>query len=655
MMIPIVPVPSNSDFSLHNLPFGVFSTVSDERRRCATRLGDTVIDLEALESAGLFEDVLWDNGPIFFGATHLNRFLELPKSKWLALRQRLQELLNAEHSNSLLKHYPNLSRTAFFDIQAVQLHLPILVGDYTDFYSSRYHAENVGEIFRNSRDLQPNWKHLPVAYHGRASTVVVSGREIIRPNGQYINSSSNSNDNFPIHGPTQQLDFEVELATVLGGFPSDDSYYHPPLTMEMAENHIFGFLLMNDWSARDLQRWEYVPLGPFTAKNFCTTVSPWIVMAEALTKVDAVELQDSSTLEYLREDDQKMYDIRMTASIITGLQATETVVCTTNAKYLYWSVVQQLVHHSVSGCQMKTGDILGSGTISSPTCGGSMLEVSKNGTRPICIGTNESRSFLHNGDTVILRGVSGSGHTLVGFGDCRGTIVSTQSTSTERSPTTPSYIDLALYGYWKSSAIWRVRIALAAKKIPYTVIPLDVSKGEQTSISRKLLNPIGQVPLLECTNAHSGKRFRIAQSLAIIQFLEDAFPNTVPLWPHDPAEKAFANQIVEIVNAGTQPLLEEQSEGTLSSLTIGRFADENGLAAVETLLAAMNRPGPYAVSFRPSIVDIFLIPLLSSAKDRYGIDTSASYPVLDSIHLVCSEHPWFIQTHPTLQPDAPKD
>jgi fumarylacetoacetase len=721
-MIPIVPVPADSDFSLYNLPFGVFSTQTTEdchgRRRCATRLGDTVIDLTALEAAGLFDDILLvdHNGYyVFAGATHLNRFLELPKSKWLAVRQRLQELFNADHAHSLVNekkhpHGPKLLATACFDIRTVQLHLPIMIGDYTDFYSSRYHAENVGQIFRGHRDLQPNWKCLPVAYHGRASTVVVSGHEVVRPSGQRMESSSSNNNNIneengPVHGPTQQLDFEVELATILGGFArqnhdddassSTSTSRHPPLTIESAANHIFGFLLLNDWSARDLQRWEYVPLGPFTAKNFCTTVSPWLVMAEALTTVAAVDLQDRSTiLDYLRQDDndRKMYDIDLTASITTSsTQSYETVVSRTNAKYLYWSAVQQLVHHSVSGCQMRSGDVLGSGTISTPTCGGSLLELTHNGTTPISIvgtgGSDESRrSFLENGDTVILRGVSGHGSARVGFGECRGTVVAgtTRSTTTTTittttmseqpslmtttttttTTTTSAYQDFTLYGYWQSSATWRVRIALAAKKIPYTIVPIDLSRSEHKSNEFKSKNPLGQVPLLECTNTWSGIRVYIAQSLSIIQFLEDAFPNNVPLWPRDPFEKAFANQIVEMINAGTQPLqnssflamLEEKSEGKVRASTIGRFANENGLAAVETLIAVKNRPGPFAVgSFQPSIVDIFLIPQMYNAKERYGIDTSVAFPTLESIVRACTDHPWFKQAHPAVQPDAPEN
>jgi fumarylacetoacetase len=720
-MIPIVPVAADSDFSLHNLPFGVFSNaaIGRGRRRCATRLGDTVIDLAALEAAGSFDDIFHDGRPVFGGTTHLNRFLQLPKSHWLAVRQRLQELFDADHPRSLLiaAHHENtnLLATVCHDIRSVTLHLPIVVGDYTDFYSSRYHAENVSQIFRGSRALQPNWQWLPVAYHGRSSTIVVSGHDVGRPSGQ---RQDDTNDASPVHGPTRQLDFEVELATVLGGFANgddeddnDDSnthsahHHHPPLTIETADRHIFGFLLLNDWSARDLQRWEYVPLGPFTGKNFCTTVSPWLIMAEALTTTTTVgEAQDDSTiLDYLRQKnvDRKMYDIEMTASIIPSSSGEETVICRTNAKYLYWSAVQQLVHHTVSGCRMRSGDVLGSGTISSPTCGGSLLELTHNGATPIALHCGSSdketsrRAFLEDGDTVILRGVSGTGSTRVGFGECRGTIVAATASAVTRSSATtttaaaaaaadvselPSpipvtttttttnrasdYHDFTLYGFWKSSATWRVRIAMAAKKIPYTIVPIDLSKGEQKSHEFKLKNPSGQVPVLECTDSRTGQRVCIAQSLAIIHFLEDASSKTVPLWPSDPVEKAFANQIVEIINAGTQPLqnlsflamLEEKSEGKLSGSTIGRSANENGLAAIEALLAAKTRPGPFAVgSFQPSIVDIFLIPQLHNAKERYGIDTSAAFPTLESIQSACADHLWFRQAHPTIQPDAPRD
>lgn len=645
-MIPIVPVPPESDFSLQNLPFGVFSVGLQRPNVCATRLGDTVVDLSVLEQAGWFDDVLPHR---VFDEPTLNRFLALSKPQWLNTRKKLQELLQRDSSLDA-----SIQKVAFYDIDVVTLHMPIQVADYTDFYSSRYHAENVGEIFRGSRALQPNWKSLPVAYHGRSSTVFVSGTPILRPNGQQRND-----DGTITHGASRQLDFEVELATVVGGFAEHDDS-NAPLTIETAKSHIFGFLLMNDWSARDLQRWEYVPLGPFTAKNFGTTVSPWIVMAEALATVAPLESQDD-VLDYLRHEDRQMYDIDLSATISSscGKQAT---VCNTNSKFLYWSAAQQLVHHGVSGCLMKTGDVLGSGTISSPTCGGSMLELTKNGETPVAISANVYRSFLEDGDSVVLRGVSrGRNGERVGFGPCEGTIVTTMPTgpTVNRQP----YTDFVLYGTWQSSATWRVRTALASKKTSYTITPIDLSKGEHKTEEYLCKNPIGQVPLLECTDTRTEDRVFISQSLAIIQFLEDIFPDTVRLWPTDPAEKAFANQVVEMINSGTQPmqntsflaLLEEKSNGVVAPLMIGRLVNEKGLDAVEKLISKRSRQGPYALgTFQPTIVDICLIPQLHNAKERYGIDTRSAFPTLDSIQAVCVDHHWFKGAHPTQQPDAPK-
>jgi fumarylacetoacetase len=674
-----INVPPSSDFSVHNFPFGVFSSSDKPVRRCGTILGDTVIDLSVLEEADLFVDIPHLKCNVFNQPT-LNAYLEHPRSVWLLVRQRLIDLFTNDTPSSLdhLRSNVPLQKAAFVPLENVQLHLPMEIGDYTDFYSSREHATNVGTMFRGPANaLQPNWLHLPVGYHGRSSTVCLTGTPVHRPCGQL-----QSEDAPPTitYGPTKALDFELEVATVVGG-PTNE--IGTPLTMQQAKDRIFGFVLMNDWSARDVQKWEYVPLGPFTAKNFCTTISPWIVMKEALDAIptSAVVQNDPEPLPYLQDPDYSSYDIALSVSIQGSNQESGRTVSNTNFKHLYWNSAQQLVHHAVSGCSMKSGDLLGSGTISGSTDAsyGSMLELSWNKKKPISIGADEVRTFLQDGDTVTMKGsCTKADGTRVGFGECSGTIYPPRlmdanesdgaSSAGEIAMVRERYTDFTLYGYWRSSATWRVRIALAAKAIPYATIPINLVELEHKSDEYRSKNPSALVPLLECTDVSTGQRIRLSQSLAIIAFLDEAFPSRKSLLPRDPVKKASALAIAEAINSGIQPWqnifflgdLAEQSEGKIDAGNVAKNVNERGLRAVEEMvqnyrLQFPTATGPFGLgTFAPTIVEACLVPQLYNAR-RYGVDVDAVCPMLVAIDALCSQHPWFPPSHPHAQPDAPPE
>ena len=633
-MIPWLVVSSDSEFSIHNLPFGVVSFHEDPDKICATRIGEFVIDLGVLEESGLLPTV-----NVFEHQSTINAFLEQSPSVWSSTRQRLQALL-MDGGDDSLKHNVALRKAAIHDVQSVNAyHIPIHVGDYTDFYSSRYHAETVSELFRGNRSLTTQWKRLPVAYHGRASTVFGTGTPIHRPCGQVAAGENNTSSAYQA---TAQLDYELEVAAVLGGKGS--------------ETRVFGLVLMNDWSARDLQRFEYVPLGPFTGKNFATTISPWVVMTEALATVPRIELPDDP-LDYLQSHDTgHIFDIELTATIETP--KTKAVLTKTNYKYLFWTPNQQLAHHSVSGCIMRPGDLLGSGTISGPNgAGGSLLELNKNGATPLNIGADEKRSFLEDGDAVVLRGVSRRPDgNLVGFGDCRGTILPVTNSAVESSETTPDrYGNFILYGWHTSSATWRVRTALAAKDLPFVEVPVNIRADEQKKPEFLAKNSLGQVPVLEMTRTSDGTVVHLAQSLAIARFLDDAFPNTKQLWPKDPLLSALATEIVEIVNSGTQPLqnvsylsvLESTSNGTLSGFELGQSANRKGLGALEKRICGLKRIGPFCLgTFSPTIADICIVPQLHNARHRYQLDVDTLFPTLSEVESHCAKHPWFVKAKP---------
>jgi fumarylacetoacetase len=708
-----IPVPADSDFSILNLPFGVFSfqNAPSSTRHVATIVGDTVIDLTLLEEARLFADFLTPNTlapPLNSGrigamtmTTTLNKLLEHPKPVWTKLRQRLLTLLVSPVADARLRDNVALQKAAFHDVKTVTMHLPISIGDYTDFYSSREHATNVGTMFRGAANaLQPNWLHLPVGYHGRASTVFVSGHEssnFHRPCGQ-LQKDSNDESQGSIHAPCRLLDFELEMAAVVGGTTTTmaghhHGHGHGPLNVQQAKDCIFGFVLMNDWSARDLQKWEYVPLGPFTAKNFCTTISPWIVTCDALqpymAPTSAVVQDNPMPLEYLRDDAYGSYDIDLTVAIQSQQQSTPHVVCRSNFKNLYWNAAQQLAHHTVSGCIMKPGDLLGSGTISGSDASsfGSMLELSWKGSRLVQVG-DETRKFLEDGDTVIMTGVcggsnsstseGGTSHGRVGFGECRATILpavmpttttTATSTSTVAEPAMETkrkdrYQDFVLYSYWRSSASWRVRATLAAKSIEYQTIPINLLKGEQHDASYLEKNPLGQVPTLEFTDAETNQTIRMSQSIAIVEFLEEVFPDRQSVLPRDPLQRALARQMVEIINSGTQPLqnifrlkdYEARSDGKIKASEEAKAVNERGLKSLEALVVQQHQQnegaGPYCTgSFCITIADFCLVAQVYNAR-RFGVDLAMICPTLVQINALCEQDPCIQASRPEAQPDA---
>jgi maleylacetoacetate isomerase len=531
-------------------------------------------------------------------------------------------------------------------------------------------------MFRGKENaLQPNWLHLPVGYHGRASTVVVSGTPIRRPYGQ-LQKDKDDPKQGSIFAPCRLLDFELEVASIVGGPPNPMGR---PLTMAEAKQRIFGFLLMNDWSARDIQKWEYVPLGPFTAKNFGTTLSPWIVTAEALqdfvgTTSAGPQQTEPVPLDYLQDPKYSSYDIHLQVQIQGEQQAEPHTVSKSNLLNLYWNAAQQLVHHSVTGCVMNPGDLLGSGTISGQddTAFGSMLELSWKGTKEIPVG-NEVRKFLKDGDTVIMQGwcTKSDGTNRIGFGDCSGKILPAKAPSDFSEPETADakkvegrYQNLKLYSYWRSSSSWRVRIALNAKGLAYEVVPVDLKGGGHEDSAFVEKNPMGQVPVLEYTDTFTGKVHYLTQSVAIFDFLDVLAPNKKSLTPSHPMDRVAAMEMVELINSGIQPLqnapmvkkLEKTSEGKISANDFAQEHIARGLKGLEQLVAkrrSLNGGyGPFCTgSFSPTIVDAFLVPQLYNAR-RFGIDVEKDYPTLVKVEALCAGHPWFVSAHASQQVDA---
>mmetsp|Transcript_16031 Transcript_16031/g.31394 ORF Transcript_16031/g.31394 Transcript_16031/m.31394 type:complete len:440 (+) Transcript_16031:36-1355(+) len=413
-------------FPIQNLPFGIFRPTADASPRVGVAIGDQVLDLSALQKAGLLNGEGLGDGSCFHQST-LNAYMALGKTAWTTVRAALTNLLDV--NTATLRDNQQLRSTALFPQAAVIMEMPATIGDYTDFYSSRYHAYNVGCMFRDpATALQPNWLHLPVGYHGRASSVVVSGTDIRRPRGQLCPDPKPSYTTQPNHAPCRLMDFELEMAFFVG----PGNKLGEPITMENAEDHIFGLTVMNDWSARDIQKWEYVPLGPFGAKNFGTTISPWVVQLAALKEfeIDAQEQKEPTPLPYLQETNGplKTMDIKLNVTIQSPEMKEPTVVSTSNAKYLYWTFKQQLVHHTVTGCNMRPGDLLGSGTISGPEPSeyGSMLELCWKGTKEVPMNDGSIRKFLKDGDEVNLIGFCQGNGYRIGFGDCKGRVLPAQ-------------------------------------------------------------------------------------------------------------------------------------------------------------------------------------------------------------------------------------
>lgn len=406
-----VNVPANSDFPIQNLPFGIFKTATGSSRIC-TAIGEQVVDLYVLAEQGFFDDITVDRE--IFQNRYLNDFIALGKEKTRAVRHRLAEILDKEDTTFQAKERASY----FLHPQAtVELLLPIKIGDYTDFYSSREHATNVGSLFRDpSKALLPNWLHLPVAYHGRASSIVVSGTPIHRPNGQRLPEGQQQ----PIIAPTEALDFELEVAFVLG----KSTELGQSISTAEAEDYIFGLVLFNDWSARDIQSWEYQPLGPFLSKNFASTISPWVVTLDALEpfRVNS-PVQEPTVLPYLQYEGKRSFDIQLEV-YLQPLAGQPYSICRSNFKYLYWNMAQQLAHHTINGCAMNVGDCCASGTISgsTPDSYGSLLELTKRGKEPLHLPDGSIRTFLEDGDTIILKGYCQNGQVRIGFGEARGTI-----------------------------------------------------------------------------------------------------------------------------------------------------------------------------------------------------------------------------------------
>ncbi len=410
-----VEVKPESDFPIQNLPFGIFKT-ADSTPRVGVAIGEYILDLSVLAKAKLFDKAPWPFDITVFEQRELNPFISLGKPITTAVREIISDLLQAE--NAELRDHAELKTAALIKQNEAEMLLPVHIPNYTDFYSSQEHATNVGIMFRDPANaLLPNWKHLPVGYHGRASSIVVSGTPIHRPNGQ-----TKANEAlFPSFGPCRLLDFELEMAFITGRATELGT----SISTAKADEYIFGLVLFNDWSARDIQKWEYVPLGPFLGKNFGSTISPWIVTLEALEpfRVDS-PMQEPEVLPYLKSEGKKNYDIQLEVEIIPE-NGKSKVVSQSNFKYMYWNMAQQLAHHTVNGCNICVGDLYASGTISGPTPDsyGSMLEISWQGKRPITMPDGTERKFILDNDTVVMRGHCEKDGVRIGFGECSGKIL----------------------------------------------------------------------------------------------------------------------------------------------------------------------------------------------------------------------------------------
>ncbi len=394
-------IPENSDFSIHNLPFGIFST-RQKSTRAGIAIGEYIIDLVELTNGALNVDF---DTSVFLDGT-LNRFISLGKDQTSSFRLAVRKWLEGQSWSDA-----EFSRI-FVKQKEAAMHLPVRIGDYTDFYSSIEHATNVGKMFRDPENaLLPNWKHLPVAYHGRASSIIPSGIHFHRPKGQTMPAGAEK----PVFGPSRLLDFELETAFIIG----KNSEIGQTISTGEAENYIFGMVLFNDWSARDIQKWEYVPLGPFLGKNFASSITPWIVTMEALEPFRcATPHQEPEVLPYLRFEGLKSYDIELQV-FIQPEGEDESLVCHSNFRYMYWNMCQQLAHHTINGCNVRIGDMMGSGTLSGPEESGfgSMLELSWGGKKTVQLKNGQERKFIQDGDTVIMRGFAQKGNIRIGFGD----------------------------------------------------------------------------------------------------------------------------------------------------------------------------------------------------------------------------------------------
>ena len=413
MMQSFVKYTENSDFSIHNIPFGV-AVFESEYIACCTRIGDRVLDLATLYDYGFFDEIegLTEN---IFEAYTLNEFIELGKPVTNAVRLKIQELLL---DDSKLANDEKTVEECFFNLDQVKMMMPLHIPNYTDFYSSIEHATNVGKMLRDPANaLFPNWKHLPVGYHGRASSIVVSGTDIIRPKGQ----TKPADVEKPIFGPSKQLDFELEMAFIV----NKHSEMGESISTKEAEDLIFGMVIFNDWSARDIQAWEYIPLGPFLGKNFGSSISPWVVTLEALEPFrTASPKQEPEVLDYLQFEGDQHYDINLEV-YLQPENGAENLISQSNYKFMYWNMTQQLAHHTINGCNVEVGDLYASGTISgeNPSSFGSMMELTWRGQNPLQLKDGQERKFIEDHDTIIMRGFGEKNGVRVGFGEVSGKIL----------------------------------------------------------------------------------------------------------------------------------------------------------------------------------------------------------------------------------------
>lgn len=409
-----ISVTENSDFPIQNIPFGVFIT-KDDIITIGTRIGDSAIDLCALQQLGYFDDLnLADD---LFMKDTLNDFISLGRNVARQVRNKIAEIFDVE--NTSLQNNNSQKDVVIFDINDIETQLPVAIGDYTDFYSSKEHATNVGIMFRGKDNaLMPNWLHMPVAYHGRSSSIVVSGTPIHRPHGQTLPIGETQ----PVFGPSQRIDMELETAFIT----TNANRLGESVPVDKAEEYIFGMVIFNDWSARDIQKWEYVPLGPFLGKSFISTISPWIVTMDALEPFRCKSPEQEVTpLPYLQQKrSDNSYDIKLQTFLETE-NGDMNLLSQSNFKYMYWTMAQQLAHHTINGCNVRSGDMMGSGTISGPTKDsyGSMLELTWAGKNPITLKDGTTRVFFKDGDNVILHGYCENKEVRIGFGTCTGKIL----------------------------------------------------------------------------------------------------------------------------------------------------------------------------------------------------------------------------------------
>ncbi|WP_158960546.1 fumarylacetoacetase [Myroides fluvii] len=406
-------VQTQSDFPIQNIPFGVFIT-KDDIVTIGTRIGDYAIDLSALQMLGYLKGIeLTDD---VFLQDNLNDFISSGKKTWRAVRNRIADIF--DKADPTLQNNAKHREAVIFKIEEVEMQLPVYIGDYTDFYSSKEHATNVGKMFRDPANaLLPNWLHIPVGYHGRSSTVIPSGINVKRPMGQTLPKGESQ----PVFGPSKRIDFELETAFIT----TDANLFGESIPVDEAEDHIFGMVLLNDWSARDIQTWEYVPLGPFLSKNFATSISPWVITLDALEPFRvASPKQDPTPLPYLQQTGDKTFDINLEV-YLQPENGKDTLICESNFKYLYWTMSQQLAHHTINGCKINAGDLMGSGTISGPTPNsfGSLLELTWAGTNPLTLEEGTTRTFIEDYDTITMKGYCQNDDIRIGFGEVRSMLL----------------------------------------------------------------------------------------------------------------------------------------------------------------------------------------------------------------------------------------